>query len=456
MEIVRYNSDAIAFEQFHRGIGFAAVEFVDQAIQRVTVGRHRGAKSTALAAYRETADGLLDELQRMAASLRGVRICHINSSASGGGVAEILAREVPLLQALGLHVDWQVIRADQEFFTITKSFHNALHGGRFHLTDEMATIYLDHCRASAEELVGEYDVFVVHDPQPAALCRSRRRRGEHWVWRCHVDSSAPDPEAWRFLRPLVEDYDAAVFTMKQFVPGDLSIGQVEIVPPAIDPLSSRNMEIPVDVCRRAVADLGIDLERPTVLQVSRFDPWKDPLGVIRAYRLARREAPGLQLVLAGMLAEDDPEGRAMLNAVEEEAGGDPDIFVITNLGNMEVNAVQRFADVVVQKSIKEGFGLVVSEALWKAKPVIAGRVGGIPMQIPPEYDRYLVDSVEECAEKIVALIGDGEERKAFGKAGQQRVREHFLLPRLVRDDLRVVGNILNGTTKTRSDSARLA
>jgi len=413
-------------------------------MQLVSVGRHRGARSTTLAEYRHTADGLLDELQRLAASLRDVRICHINSSASGGGVAELLAREVPLLQALNLHVDWQVLRANEEFFKVTKSFHNALHGGPFHLTDEMATVYLDHNQASAKALAGEYDVYVVHDPQPAALCRSRRRHAERWVWRYHIDSSTPNPEAWQFLRPLVEEYDAAVFTMKQFVPGDLSIGRVEIVPPAIDPLSSRNMEIPIDVCRRAVADLGIDLDRPTVLQVSRFDPWKDPLGVIEAYRIARREAPGLQLILAGMLAEDDPEGRAMLKAVEKEAGGDPDIFVLTNLVNMEVNVIQRSADVVVQKSIKEGFGLVVSEALWKAKPVIGGRVGGIPMQIPPDYDRFLVDSVEDCAETIKALIGDRATREAFGKAGQQRVRDHFLLPRLVRDDLRLVCDILSG------------
>ena len=204
--------------------------------------------------------------------------------------------------------------------------------------------------------------------------------------------------------------------MKEFVPADLTIGRLEIIAPAIDPLSSRNMDVPADVCRRVVADVGIDLDRPVVLQVSRFDPWKDPLGVIQAYRLARRQVPGLQLVLAGMLAEDDPEGRAILQTVEGEAGGDPDIFIFTNLGSLEVNVFQRSADVVVQKSVKEGFGLVVSEALWKAKPVVAGKVGGIPMQIPAAYKPFLTDSIEDCAAKIGALLEDSETREAFGEA----------------------------------------
>ena len=418
---------------------------MDQAIQRVTVGRHRGAKSTALSAYRDAAPELLDELHDLARKLDGVRICHINSSASGGGVAEMLAREVPLLQALGLRADWQVIRADDGFFAVTKSFHNAVQGGPFELTDDMARIYLDSCHASADALAGDYDVYMVHDPQPAAICRTRRRGEEKWLWRCHIDSSTPNPEAWRFLRPLVEEHDVAIFTMRDFVPRDLSIAHVEIIPPAIDPLSSRNMDIPADVCRRAVADLGVDLDRPTVLQVSRFDPWKDPIGVIRAYRLARRDVPGLQLLLVGMLAEDDPEGRAILSAVEDEAGGDADIFILKNLGDMEVNVVQRSVDVVVQKSLKEGFGLVVSEALWKSKPVVAGAVGGIPMQIPPEYARFLTDSVEDCAQKIVVLLREPETRRAFGKAGQERVRQQFLLLRLVRDDLRAMHRAITGT-----------
>jgi trehalose synthase len=417
----------------------------EATLKRVSIGRHYGAQSTTLEAYKTlVGEALLDELQTLARGLNGVRICHVNSSAAGGGVAEILAREIPLLRSLGITADWQVIRADEEFFTVTKALHNAMHGGRFRLGPEWKTVYLEQTRASAEALPGEYDVYVVHDPQPAPLCQFRRRQGERWIWRSHIDSSTPDPEVWAFLKPLVEEYDGAVFTLKDFVPDDLTIRHIDFVPPAIDPLSSRNMDVPMDLCRRAVADLGVDLTRPILLQVSRFDPWKDPLGVIEAYRRARREVPGIQLVLAGMLAPDDPEGQRILDRVEDEAGNDPDIFVLTNLGNMEVNVFQRSADVVIQKSLKEGFGLVVTEALWKAKPVVAGGVGGIPMQVPTEYQEFLVDSIEDCATKVVTLLRDPDRRAAFGDAGRRHVREHFLLPRLARDDLRVVRAVLDG------------
>jgi trehalose synthase len=417
-----------------------------EAIQKVTPGRHYGARSNTLEAYRPLGgDELLAELTDLARELNGVRLCHVNSSAAGGGVAELLAREVPLLEALGVSCDWRVIRADEEFFAVTKAFHNALHGSRARLGPNWASTYLEHTRASADALTGDYNVFIVHDPQPAAICQFRRRRGEHWLWRSHVDSSTPDPEVWQFLRPLIQEYDGAVFTMKEFVPADLAMPLLEIVPPAIDPLSSQNMDIPIDLCRRAVADLGIDVSRPLVLQVSRFDRWKDPLGVIEAYRLARRQFPGLQLALAGMLAEDDPEGHRMLDQVEDEAGNDPDIFVLTNLGNMEVNVFQRCADVVLQKSLKEGFGLVVSEALWKTRPVVAGNVGGIPMQIPPGHERFLVDSVQACAERLVELLRDAELRRTFGESGRRHVRDRYLLPRLVRDDLRVIRAIVNGS-----------
>ena len=414
------------------------------AIKRVTGGRHYGATSTTLAAYRALAgDELITELQELARELRGVRICHVNSSAAGGGVAEILSREVPLLKALGLTVDWQVIRADEAFFTATKAVHNALQGARFRLPSDWTTGYFEHNRASADALTGQYDVYFVHDPQPAPMCRFRRHLHEQWVWRCHIDSSTPDPEVWAFLKALVEEYDGAIFTMKDFVPRDLKVAHLELIPPAIDPFSSRNMEIPLGVCRGAVEDFGVDRQRPLILQVSRFDVWKDPLGVIKAYRLARGHVPGLQLVLAGMLAEDDPEGHKILEQVHEEAGGDRDIFVLTNVGNMEVNALQRSADVVLQKSLKEGFGLVVAEALWKAKPVVAGAVGGIPMQIPEDHQDFLTDSIDDCAEKIVRLLHDAGVRTQFGEAGRRHIGDHFLLPRLVRDDLRMVRSLIS-------------
>ncbi len=411
-------------------------------LPKVAIGRHCCAQSTDIENYRPlVGDPLIDELKGLAAELSGIRLCHINSTAAGGGVAELLGREIPLLQALGLAADWRLIHGDPEFFQVTKGFHNALQGGVFPLTREAQETYLEHNRASAELLEGDYDVSIVHDPQPAALRHFARARKGVWIWRCHIDSSDPNPEVWAFLRPFIEEYDAVVFTLEAFRPLDLQVGRVAFIPPAIDPLSTKNMELPEEICRRALADSGLDLNRPILLQVSRFDPWKDPLGVIRVYRLVKEVRPKVQLALVGAMAGDDPEGWALLEAVNEEAARDEDLYVFTNLtgvGNMEVNAFQRGADLVIQKSLKEGFGLVVSEALWKGKAVVAGKAGGIPLQVPPEYRQYLVTSVEECAEKVLDLLDHPGIRAAFGRAGREWVREHFLLPRLVRDELALI------------------
>lgn len=419
-------------------------------MNRVAIGRHAGAQSVSLESYRPLVpEALLAEIEELAGALRGVGICHVNSTAAGGGVAELLGREVPFLHALGLCVDWQIIRGEEEFFTVTKGFHNALQGGRFDLTPAVEDIYARQNEQSARIFGDTYDVYIVHDPQPAALCRYRRRSGERWIWRSHIDSSAPNPQVWAFLRPFIQEYDAAVFTMKEFVPPDLAVRRLEIISPAIDPLSTKNMPLPAELCRRAVADYGVDLRRPVLLQVSRFDPWKDPLGVIHAYRLAREEVSDLQLVLVGALAGDDPEGWSILEQVNEAAATDPNILVFTNMtgvGNMEVNVFQRSADLVVQKSLREGFGLVVSEALWKGKAIVAGNTGGIPMQIPSAYHSFLVETVEDCARKLVDLLRNAEVRQAFGEAGQRHVREHFLLPRLIRDDLRVIRAALDRNT----------
>jgi trehalose synthase len=247
--------------------------------------------------------------------------------------------------------------------------------------------------------------------------------------------------------PYVREYDAAVFTMKEFVLPDLRAKQLAFIPPAIDPLSTKNMALPPEVCRSVVANAGVDLHRPLAVQVSRFDPWKDPMGVIEAYRLAKREVPGLQLALVGAIAGDDPEGWQLLGRVTEVAAADSDIYVFTNLagvGSMEVNAFQRKCDLVIQKSLREGFGLVVSEALWKGTPLIAGRAGGIPMQVPPGWDRWLVTTVEECATRMVELIGDRARARSYGEAGREHVRRGYLLPRLLRDELRLFKTVLAG------------
>jgi trehalose synthase len=390
-------------------------------------------------------DTLIDEIRGLSRDLKGVRVCHVNSTGFGGGVAELLSRHVPLENAVGIHADWRLIQGTPQFFTVTKALHNALQGARYELTESDKAIYLHVNRESAKLLETRYDVMIVHDPQPAAFRDAVGANGAKWVWRCHIDTSAPNRQVAEFLRPFIQDYDAIVFTMKQFLLPGLLPKLAAFIAPAIDPFSTKNMDLPGDLCREVVANSGVDMNRPIVVQVSRFDPWKDPMGVIQAYRLAKKEVPGLQLALVGAIAGDDPEGWQLLAAVESEAADDDDIYVFTNLagvGSMEVNTFQRACDVVLQKSLREGFGLVVSEAFWKGKPIVAGRAGGIPMQFPADYDRYLVDTVEESAARLVELLADPARRQAFGAAAREHVRAEFLLPRLLRDELRLIKNVL--------------
>jgi trehalose synthase len=417
-------------------------------LPKIALGRHCCAEGNNPDNYRPlVGDALIDEIQQLAGELKGLRLCHINATASGGGVAELLHRQLPLYHALGIDADWRIIHGDKDFFRITKGFHNALQGAEFRITASIAEEYLANNRQSAELLEDHYDVYLVHDPQPAALRRFARKDASRWVWRCHIDSSTPYPEVWEFLRPYIEEYDAAVFTLEAFRPADLRMRRVAFIPPAIDPLSTKNMELPSDLCRRVIADSGLNLREPIILQVSRFDPWKDPLGVIAAYRLVKKERPGVQLVLVGAMAADDPQGWEILETINSEVVGDADMYVFTNLtgiGNMEVNAFQRGVDLVIQKSLREGFGLVVSEALWKEKPIVAGAAGGIPLQFPAGYQAYLVHSVEECAAQLLFLLNNPQVAAEFGHAGKEKVRQEFLLPRLLRDELRLFRDVLAG------------
>ncbi len=415
-------------------------------LEKVSIGRHFGAVSSNIENYRIlVGDELIEEVIDLARRLSGIRICHVNSTAYGGGVAELLARHLPILQHLGLSADWRLIHGTPDFFTVTKAFHNALQGAEYDLREPERTLYLSVNEQSAKLLPKEYDVFIVHDPQPAVIRHFAGPMGAKWVWRCHIDSSVPSADVRTFLQPFIEEYDATVFTMAEFLLPELRSKHLAFIPPAIDPLGTKNMEIQIDLCKRAIADSGIDVSRPLLLQVSRFDPWKDPLGVIQAYRLVKKGFPDVQLALIGAMAGDDPEGWELFEQVEEEAAKDADLFVFTNLagtGNMEVNVFQRGCDVVIQKSLREGFGLVVSEALWKEKPVVAGKAGGIPMQFPEAFSRYLVDSPEACAEQIMYLLEHIGERGEFGRSGREHVRRHFLLPRLVRDELQLIAGIL--------------
>jgi trehalose synthase len=392
-------------------------------------------------------EAAVEELRRLAAPLRGLRVLHLNATPYGGGVAEILRSEVPLLRDLGLDVEWRLVHGDQQFFETTKALHNGLQGSQHALTPEERWEYMSHSEQNARDLDGEYDVIVVHDPQPLALRSFRPAERSRWIWRCHIDTSAPDPGIWGFLRDHVRGYDATVFTASEFVPPGMSDAACDIIPPAIDPLSPKNMPLDDLIVRRLIGWLGLDVDRPLMTQVSRFDRWKDPFGVLDAYRIARRDVPQLQLAMVGSMALDDPEAWDIHRLLQAEAHGDPGVHLFTNLtgvGNLEVNAVQRFAGVVVQRSVREGFGLVVSEALWKGTPVVATHAGGIPLQMPPEAGDLLVDTIDECADRVVWLLRHRDEACRIGLRGRERVADRYLITRLLRDDLRLYARVIEG------------
>jgi len=388
-------------------------------------------------------DDLITELDVLRRELRGIRVCHINSTAFGGGVAELLYSSVPLLRGMGIKAEWRIISASEQFFSITKSFHNALQGAEYSPTKEELDTYIATNTANARRFAPAYDAIIVHDPQPAAMCHISRNGSAKWIWRCHIDTSTANPDVLGFLTPFISDYDQAIFSLGKFVPSDLQLPLLQLIPPAIDPLSPKNQELPLERCIQFARSRGLDTDRPVVTQVSRFDIWKDPLGVVAAYGMAKEDIPGLQLVLIGSLAKDDPEGFSILEQVKAEVEGDKDVFIFYNLPDIEVNAFQRVSDIVIQKSIREGFGLTVSEAMWKSKPVIAGNTGGIALQLSGELSELLVNSVEECAQKIVKLLKNPNLAKTLGSKGRERVREDFLIPRLMRDELAAIRLLLS-------------
>jgi trehalose synthase len=397
--------------------------------------------------FRESAgDEAVDRLLETAQPFKGARMVHLSSTAFGGGVAELLASQIAILQDLGIEADWQLIDGSEEFFSVTKLVHNALQGAGVPWTEAMESTYLERLRTNAARFTESADFVFVHDPQPAALLtilEEEGRRDGKWVWRCHIDLSHPMEAVWGFFALHVNRYDAAVFTMDDFVRPGLQ-ARVAVIPPSIDPLSPKNAWLEPEAVREILVSYGIDPDRPVVTQVSRFDPWKDPLGVIDAYRLAKEEVRDLQLVLVGSMAHDDPEGWHYLEQTEERRASDPDVHVLTNLqgvGDTAVNAFQRDSDVVIQKSIREGFGLTVSEAMWKEKPVIAGNAGGLRLQVEEGKTGYLVDSVEQCAERLLELLQNPGLRDKMGAAGKARVRDRFLTVREVTEYLELLSQL---------------
>jgi len=384
------------------------------------------------------------EIKSLASKLKHLRILYINSTPFGGGVAELLSSQLPLMKSLGLQIDWRIIYGDEHFFSITKRFHNGLQGADVQLTEHLKERYLGNIIANVKELdCCNYDLIVVQDPQPVALIAYSNMQAK-WIWRVHVDMSAPNPSTWQFLKPFVERYNAVIFTMEEFIPEDIEV-QTAIIPPAIDITNTKNMELPAALPKMVIKNSGVDIKKPVILQVSRFDTWKDPMGVIEAYRLVKQKIPEVQLVLVGAMAHDDPEGWKIYGSINEEAVKDPDMYIYTNqtsTGSLEVNAFQRGCDVIIQKSIKEGFGLVVSESLWKSKPVVAGRAGGIKLQMKGKLEKFLVDSTEEAASKIIYFLQNPKVMHEFGILGHNQVKEHFLMPRLIKDELELISRLV--------------
>ena len=373
----------------------------------------------------------LDELRFLARELRGKTVKMVNSTAVGGGVAEMLNRLVPLLEELEVTTHWDVITGGNDFFEVPKAFHNALHGGEYRLTRSAREIFLAYNEQNRQRMQFTEDMVVIHDPQPAALIGSRKESPGRWVWRCHIDLSSPNPQVWGFLRPFIEQFDAAIFSAQSFA-RQLPIPQY-LFYPCIDPLSDKNKELDESFVQKVCDEFGVDRTRPIVTQVSRFDRLKDPVGVVQAFKLARKYVD-CQLVLAGGGASDDPEGALVLKEVKEVAGDDPDIIILDlpPWYALEINALQRASTIVVQKSIKEGFGLTVTEALWKGKPTIAGAVGGIPNQIIHKLTGMLVHSVEGCAYQIRYLLTHPEFAAQLGRNGHEHVKENFLMTTDVR------------------------
>jgi trehalose synthase len=375
--------------------------------------------------------GTIDEIRLLGERLRGRRVQNINSTAVGGGVAEILNRLLPLLREVGVDATWDVMRGGDEFYAVTKAIHNGLHGESVTLSERDCEVFRETTEQNLRTLQLSDDIVFIHDPQPAGFIQ-RRARGSRWIWRCHIDLSGPTPGVWEFVRGWVERYDAAVFSAPQFSPS-LPLDQV-LISPSIDPLADKNRELDARTVESVITGLGIDPSRPLVTQVSRFDRLKDPLGVIDAFRLARKYNDA-QLLLVGGSASDDPEGLQVLAECRERAANDPDIHVVElpPTANVEINAIQRASTVILQKSLREGFGLTISEALWKGKPVIAGAVGGIPLQVTHKYSGILTHTVEGTAYWIKQLLNAPDFARRLGENGREHVRQNFLLTRHLRD-----------------------
>jgi trehalose synthase len=385
-----------------------------------------------------TGDDVIRHLQQLSRPLRGKTMLHVNSTRIGGGVAEILEKMVPLARELGIDARWEVISGDGEFYQCTKSLHNAIQGNQINIPETQLNHFREVNEQNANQLrpiLEEADFVFIHDPQPAALLHYCKARKGKWIWRCHIDASHPYRRAWRFVEQFVRGYDASIFSLPQFV--QPMPHPSYIISPSIDPLSEKNIDLPQVELDSVRAHFGIDPEAPLIVQISRFDRFKDPVGVVEAYKMAKCYIPNLQMVLAGGGATDDPEGETVLNEVRSAAGDDPGIkiLLLPPDAHRTVNALQRIADIALQKSTKEGFGLTVTEALWKGKPVIGGDTGGIRLQVINFHTGFLVNTPEGASLRIRYLLNQRQKIEEIGMKGREFVRENFLLTRQLREHL---------------------
>ncbi len=407
--------------------------------------------SDLLHAYARVAgNDVVDHLQQLSAPLKGAKFVHVNSTRVGGGVAEILMKMVPLMNELGIDTSWEVISGEDKFYQCTKSMHNALQGDPVHISEELLKAYEETNSRNADILrpiLEDADYVIIHDPQPAPLLTLCPNRKGKWVWRCHIDASKPHPPVWNYLSQYVKDYNASFFSLADFAQ-QLPHTQY-LIPPSIDPLSDKNMELGQNEIDSTYEEFNLDPKRPIMLQVSRYDRFKDPLGVIDAYKLTKQSVPEIQLVLAGGGATDDPEGEEVLREVRDAAGDDPDIHILLLPpdAHKTINALQRISDIVLQKSLKEGFGLTVTEAMWKGKPVIGGNTGGIRLQVINHHTGFLVDTPEGAALRIQQLLRDPKKLKEMGRKAKEYVRENFLMTRHLREILSLF-TILDNQSKT--------
>lgn len=396
---------------------------------------------------RVVGDEVINHLRQLAHPLKGMKILHINSTKEGGGVAEILNRLIPLKQELGIDAEWEIITGEREFYQCTKKFHNTLQGDRDEITPSLLQVYENTNRNNFDRLrskLEEADVVFIHDPQPAPLLRHALSRKGKWVWRCHIDVSHPYRPVWKYLSQYVKDYDASIWSLSSFVQS-LS-HPMYLIPPSIDPLSAKNVEIPEKEIQYFLESWGLKTNVPIITQVSRFDRFKDPIGVIKSYRLIKNYVP-VQLVLAGGSASDDPEGQQVLDEVKSFAGDDPDVHILELPpdAHRAINALQRGSEIIVQKSLKEGFGLTVTEGLWKGKPVIGGDVGGIKLQVINHFTGFRVNTPEGAAMRIRYLLKHPDIRETMGKNARQFVLDNFLITRHLREYLTLTVALVFGS-----------